>query len=451
MARTNITRKGLNRTTTHEGGRAIKHNAKLQLERSTLACMLWEDTFYEDGESIVDRINTLCNENTVADVVDIALRAKQDMHLRHAPLWLVKNLLPRAEQAHRSGIDLSSTINTLITRPDDMTELLSMYWKDGKRPLSAQLKKGLALAFPKFDAYQLAKYNRQEAVKLRDVLFLSHAKPKGKEQEELFKALVNGTLPVPDTWEVAISAAKGNPEQTLAEWTRLLEEGKLGCLALLRNLRNMRQAGIPISYLKKVIRKRRDWPKISPFQFVQAFDAAPELMDELEAAMLKSCEGMPKLPGSTLLLIDTSGSMDAPLSKKGTNSRVNTAAALGIVIREVCEDPAIVMFGTESLRLPPYRGFALRDFLLNTPTRMNVGYGTETGKALRKHKSVEYDRVIVVTDEQSWDELPPAKDNSYIINVGADKPSIAYGHWTSLTGWSNNILNYIAKKELPNG
>jgi hypothetical protein len=42
-----------------------------------------------------------------------------------------------------------------------------------------QVKKGLARALAEFDEYQLAKWDRQNrAVKLRDVLFLCHAKPK---------------------------------------------------------------------------------------------------------------------------------------------------------------------------------------------------------------------------------------------------------------------------------
>jgi len=55
------------------------------------------------------------------------------------------------------------------------------------------MKKGLAAAFGKFDAYSLAKYNSDgAAIKLRDVLFLTHAKPKEsrgltKEDRRLMK------------------------------------------------------------------------------------------------------------------------------------------------------------------------------------------------------------------------------------------------------------------------
>ena len=44
------------------------------------------------------------------------------------------------------------------------------------------------------------------AVRLRDVLFMTHAKPRSDEQAAMWKQLVDGTLPAPDTWEVALSS-----------------------------------------------------------------------------------------------------------------------------------------------------------------------------------------------------------------------------------------------------
>src|SRR6185436_11835319 len=90
----------------------------------------------------------------------------------------------------------------------------------------------------------LAKYDRAGQVKLRDVLFLSHAKPKDAAQAALWKQFVDGRLPVPDTWEVALSATGQSQAAKREVWERLLRENKLGALALLRNLRNMKQAGV---------------------------------------------------------------------------------------------------------------------------------------------------------------------------------------------------------------
>ena len=103
------------------------------------------------------------------------------------------------------------------------------------------MKKGLAAAFPKFDEYALAKYDRGGPVKLRDVLFLAHAKPRDEAQAEVWKRLIAGELTTPDTWEVALSSSGADKREA---WERLLREQKLGALALLRNLRNMREAGV---------------------------------------------------------------------------------------------------------------------------------------------------------------------------------------------------------------
>jgi hypothetical protein len=78
----------------------------------------------------------------------------------------------------------------VIQRADDLCEFLSIYWREGRAPLSAQVKKGLAAAFPKFDESQLRKYLRSGRVELRDVLFLSHAKPRDAAQASVWRKLI---------------------------------------------------------------------------------------------------------------------------------------------------------------------------------------------------------------------------------------------------------------------
>ena len=209
-----------NRTfnTTHEGAPARRINNTDALRRSVMACLLWEKNFYEDGESIADRIMQLVAVTPIEDVSVIAMEARDLMHLRHVPLLIV------AAMAKIGGKIVGDTLAHVIQRPDELAEFLAIYWKEGKCPLSAQVKRGLALAFPKFNEYQLAKYNRDGAVKLRDVLFMCHAKPSTPEQEKVWKSLIDGTLSAPDTWEVALSGGKDK----LSTWVRLLSEKKLG-------------------------------------------------------------------------------------------------------------------------------------------------------------------------------------------------------------------------------
>jgi hypothetical protein len=102
---------------------------------------------------------------------------------------------------------IANTLGKVIQRPDELTEFLSIYWKEGKASLPNQVKKGLGNALRKFDEYQLAKYNRtQKEVKLCDVLNLCHPKPDNSEQADLWGRLLQGTLETPDTWETKLSA-----------------------------------------------------------------------------------------------------------------------------------------------------------------------------------------------------------------------------------------------------
>lgn len=330
----------------------------------------------------------------------------------------------------------------MIQRADELTEFVSLYWKDKRQPLSAQVKRGLALAFPKFSPYALAKYNRDDKIKLRDVLFLSHAKPKDEEQAAVWRKLVDGKLEAPDTWEVALSTGKDK----LATWTRLLEEGSLGALALLRNLRNMEQAKVPRSLIQVALRKAK-WKGILPWQFISAARAAPWAEAMLDEAMLKSLEGSPVLPDKTGLLIDVSGSMKDRLSGKSEAMRIDAACALAIRVREIAESAYVWTFSEALVEIAPRRGFALCESIV----RSQPMSGTYLAKAI-KALAQPLDRLIVITDEQAHDGLgTPPCDRAYLVNVGPYKPALQTdGKWTRINGWSERLVDWIREAEAQN-
>ena len=320
---------------------------------------------------------------------------------------------------------------------------MSLYWKEKKQPLSAGVKRGLARAFTKFDAYQLAKYDRESAVKLRDVLFLCHAKPKDEAQAVLWKKLVENTLESPDTWEVALSAGKDKREN----FERLLREGKLGGMAVLRNLRLLLASGVD----PKLIRERLDKgvARALPFRFVTAARHAPKLEDALEKAMLEGIAAFERLAGSTGLVVDVSGSMNYKLSKKGETTRMDAAAGLAILFREKAEEFSIATFSDACVELPPRRCFALRDAIFDSQAHS----GTYLKRALTQlHEKAEWrelHRLIVITDEQSHDGMLRAwTPRAYVVNVAPYKHGISYGNgWTHIDGWSERIIDYIAAVE----
>ena len=178
MARMNVSPKSTLKT--HEGAPAYGHLRPIeQLRRSVLSCLLWESEFYEDGKSIAARIVETAEKVAPADLASLAVEARKVFHLRHVPLLLLDVL-------SRTGPALTAdTVRRVISRADEMGELLSIYWRDGRKTVPRQMRKGLASAFAKFDEYQLAKYDRDGAVKLRDVLRIARPKPESEEQSAL--------------------------------------------------------------------------------------------------------------------------------------------------------------------------------------------------------------------------------------------------------------------------
>jgi len=424
---------------THEGAVAQKVGAKLDLRRTILTCLLWEDTFYEKGSDIAQRIAVLAAESRPEVVAALAREARDKMQLRHAPLFLVRELARRKG----AGALVAETLEHLIQRADELGEFVALYWKERKQPLSAGVKRGLARAFTKFDAYQFAKYDRESLVKLRDVLFLCHAKPKDQAQAALWKSLVENTLESPDTWEVASSAGKDKREN----FERLLHEGRLGGLAVLRNLRLMLASGVD----PKLIRERLDKGvgRALPFRFVTAARHAPKLEEALEKAMLKGIAGSEKLSGSTGLVVDVSGSMNYKLSKKGETTSMDAAAGLAILLREKAEDFSIATFSEACVELPPRRGFALRDAIVGSQAHSGTYLKRALTQLHEKREWRELDRLIVVTDEQSHDGILAAwSPRAYVVNVAPYQHGISYGNgWTHIDGWSERIVDYIAATE----
>jgi len=434
MARLNILNlaRGLR---THEGAPARHLSNELQLRRSVLACLLWESQFYEDGVEIAGRIAELVPKVEAERVAALAVEAREQMKLRHAPLLLVREMA--RHKTHRGLV--AETVERVIQRADELCEFVAIYWKDGRVPLSGQVKKGLAAAFPKFDEYQLAKYDRGGPIKLRDVLFLCHAKPRDDKQAAVWKKLIWGRLAVPDTWEVALSSGADKREA----WTRLLAENKLGALALLRNLRNMKEAGVEDELVLSALRGANT-QRVLPFRFLSAARYVPQWEEALEQLMLKSVAEQEKLTGKTVLLIDVSGSMNWALSKRSEMKRTDAAYGLAVLLREIGERVAVYSFSDHLVEVPARRGFALRDAIEASQPHN----GTYLGKAVEELNTKErYYRLIVITDEQAHDTVPNPKGKGYVINVASNKNGVGYGKWTHIDGWSESVVEYVRMTE----
>lgn len=425
---------------THEGAKVFVCNAEQELERSVMACLLWEDSFYESGQDIYERINSIVPEVKAEKVFELALRARNEYNLRHIPLVLAKIMVKLPTHRHL----VSKLLVEIIKRPDELAEFLALYWKDGRCPIANQVKKGLAKAFLKFDEYQLAKYNRDKDITLRDVMFLVHPKAQNKEQEDLFKRLINNELKTPDTWEVLLSVPGTDKRKV---WTNLITENKLGSMALIRNLRNMENSGVERDIIKKALKHARS-DKLLPFRFIAAAERAPVFESELEQMMFNNMLNIEKLPGKTVLLVDVSGSMSwDKVSKKSEMTRLDAACALAMLTKELCENCEVYAFDCGVHYIPNRRGFSLRDKL-----KSYSGGGTAIGNAIDyvNENETDMDRLIIITDEQTSDTVnnPLKGISGYILNVASYQNGIGYNNtWTTISGWSEASMRYIQELE----
>jgi 60 kDa SS-A/Ro ribonucleoprotein len=421
---------------THEGGKAVHISPMDELRRSVLSSLLWEDAFYESGKDHAARIAALVAQVKPADVAALAIEAREQMHLRHTPLALVRELA----RVNGNGPLVADTLARVIQRPDELSEYVAIYFKDGRKPLSAGSKRGLRAAFGKFNRYSLAKYRSDDkAVKLADVLRMVRPKPVDAEQAALWKELRTGTLASVDTWESELSAGKDKKDT----FERLLREQKLGGLAFLRNLRNMQQAGVDLSLMRERFAGKFD--RVLPFRFLAAARHAPMLVSEIGDAMLRAVDqAAPKLRGTTIVLVDVSGSMDDSLSSKSEMKRVDAAGGLAVLARERGDSVRVITFSGGVVEVPSYRGIALADAI----SRSQPHGSTYLGQAMQTINPLPHDRLIVITDEQSADAVPaPTAARAYMVNVASNKRGVGYGPWTHIDGWSERVVDFILALE----
>lgn len=224
-------------------------------------------------------------------------------------------------------------------------------------------------------------------------------------------------------------------------WERLLRERKLDALALLRNLRNMKQAGVDEALVLTAL-ESMSTARVLPFRFIAAARYAPQWEEPIERAMFSSLAEQAKLPGRTVLLVDVSGSMTYALSQRSEMLRTDAAYGLAILLREVCEKAIVYSFSNNLVEVPARRGFALRDAVDASQSHN----GTYLGKALGEIRE-KYNRIIVITDEQAHDRVPGPRGRGYVINVASAKNGVGYGPWTHIDGWSEAVVEYIRALE----
>ncbi|GAB2941315.1 TROVE domain-containing protein [Hymenobacter coalescens] len=421
----------------HEGAAAYSLTPPLELYAAVATAALG-DQFYETADTRLQRLRELVAKNEPRFVAQLAVYAREQLHLRTVPLVLCVELARR----HRGDNLVSRLVARVVQRADEITELLAFYALANQRQetkqlnrLSKQLQKGLALAFSRFDGYQLAKYDRAGQVRLRDALFLVHPQAKSPEQQALFDQLVRGELPTPYTWETELSALGQQRFATDAErqtalrqkWEELIGSGKLGYMALLRNLRNILEAEVSAGAVAQLTRALTDEQAVArskqlPFRYLAAYREllavrsghVAGILAALETAIGHSTQNLRGFGPDTRVVVacDVSGSMQQPVSARSKVLLYDVGLVLGMLLQRRCANVVTGLFGDRWKRvaLPPNQVLSNVQELYRREGE--VGYSTNghlVVQDLTRHNE-RVDKVMIFTDCQLWNSTGEAGD-----------------------------------------
>jgi hypothetical protein len=445
----NLLSKAQKQVTNYEGAKAFVMSAEMELYTAVVTWSL-DDSFYEKNEDRMNRVRGLIARCEPLFVARLAVYARTKMYMRSVPLVLVTELA----KLHSGDNLVARVTDKVIGRADEITELLACYELLNKRTgpkklnrLSKQMQKGLTSAFNRFDEYQFAKYNRDGAIKLRDALFLVHPKAKDELQQLLFNKIVNGTLQTPYTWETELSALgqlsfdseEAKAEAFRAKWEELIDSGKLGYMALLRNLRNIQEAGVSYAHFQKICATLADAEQVAkakqfPFRYLAAYrevatdgSATPvktltkklgemlfgnkgytgELLDALEKAVQASAANIKGFDYDTrvLLACDVSGSMGQRISAKSKVANFDIGLMLAMLLQSRCKNVQVGIFGDTWKTIAVPRTNILAGVQELYKRANEVGYSTNgylVIKAMLERK-VQMDKIMLFTDCQLWD------------------------------------------------
>ncbi|GAA4317552.1 TROVE domain-containing protein [Mucilaginibacter gynuensis] len=454
----NLLSKFKNQIINHAGDKAFTLSPEMELYTAVVTWSL-NDSFYEKDEARLNRLRKLIYASNPVFVGKLAVYARTKMYMRSVPLVLVTELA-----ALHSGDNLVARVTDgVIGRADEITELLACYELLNKRAgtkklnrLSKQLQKGLQAAFNRFDEYQFGKYNRDGAIKLRDALFLVHPKAKDELQQVLFNKIANNDLQTPYTWETELSALgqlnfdseEAKAEAFRAKWEELIDSGKLGYMALLRNLRNIQQAGVSYAHFEKVCAHIANADEVArakqfPFRYLAAYRElvnpvvaktpaqklvnkltnlidgsnngyTGEMLTALEKAVQASAANIKGFNHETrvLLACDVSGSMQKPVSAKSKILLYDVGLMLAMLLQSRCKNVEVGMFGDKWKTIIVPRNNILGNVQEFYRREGEVGYSTNGYLVIRDilKRRAKMDKVFMFTDAQLWNSKNTADD-----------------------------------------
>jgi len=434
---------------TFEGAPGFARNLKSEMFLLAVSNMVGEQTFYENADTRDNRYVELVRAVAVADpdwTARFLAWLRSSANMRSAALV---GGLEAAKAMITAGIPGGRQIvDAVLQRPDEPGEALAYWTSTYGRAIPKAVKRGIADAAARlYNERAVLKWDTaSKGYRFGDVLNLTHASVKADWQADLYRHILDrrygrsnphdlrmiaanavlrrdaaedpSVLLDPDrlreagmTWEDALSLA-GSKVDKARLWEAMIPS--MGYMALLRNLRNFDEAGVSDAVAQQVAARLADPVEVAksrqfPMRFLSGYRAAPSLRwgYALEQALDASLANIPELGGRTLILVDTSGSMNSPFSRDGSLMRWDAATVFGVALARRCAGADVVSFssgwrGRDSSKVfPTQKG----ESLLKAVDRWQsggffIGGGTDTAAAVRSHYA-GHDRVVILTDEQA--------------------------------------------------
>ena len=463
---------------THEGAPGWAREAKSELFLLAVTNMVGEGTFYERADERDERFAALVRSLAVADpewTARLVGWLRTGALLRSASLVAAAEYVAARLDAGQVGGN-RTVVASALQRADEPGELLGYWLTTRGRAVPKPVKRGVADAAVRlYKERSLLKWDSPERpVRFGDVLDLTHPAPSAPWQGELFRYAIDRrhgradavpiglpmltaraalmALPVAERRAAFAAperlAAAGLSWEALAGWLQGPLDAEawtavipsMGYMALLRNLRNFDQAGVPDHVAEQVAARLADPAQVAasrqlPMRFLSAYRAAPSLRWAwaLEQALQHSLAAVPALPGRTLVLVDRSGSMFGPVSGRSRLSRADAAAVFGAALAVRAARADLVQFGTGSAPV----AFRRVEAVLRVVERFGNLGGTQTAEAVRRHYR-GHDRVVIVTDEQAafdWRGSDPTAQVPQPVPVYTwNLAGYRFGHGPSGTG-----------------
>ncbi len=400
-------KKETNKAVSYEGGSVYNKNLVEDYLNSLFSSFI-EDGFYESRQKKMERFLDLTTEvrNQLGNefLAKTSVFARNELGMRSASQLIASYLNDDKFDNKRAYY------RNFCHRPDDVAEIFGAIDMMGQKRSHATVR-GCGDYIAKLNEYQLGKYKMLgKEYNMYDIINITHTKSAS------VNSFMKGEIESPDTWEVKISTAKTDVERA-EEWIRLVQEDKLGYLAMLRNLNNIMNALSTIGndglllIEDKIISKLTDEASIKkslvyPYQIYCAYKnmkAHPFMIDNaLDQAFRIACGNMEKFEGKSVIMLDISGSMENRISFRSniTIKEVGACYAAALYISQDCD---FVKFGTNAKLCSYNKIDNIFNIISNMCEEDKCGYGTYIGAAFAELDK-KYDRIFIVSDMQIMKE-----------------------------------------------